>query len=218
MKKLAIIFTSLGPLVANFTQILKDTLEDCELIRIADDSLIRDVQKLGAPDENITERTFCHIEAAVKAGADMVVIACSSVGELAPLADAKFPVPVIRIDSAMMDRALEAGDRIGVIATLQTTIGPTVGFLEEKAKAAGKAPQIISRVAEGAYQALNSGKPEVHDELVTACAKGLAKEVDVIILAQGSMGRLGKPLSELLPIPVLTSPDSCALAVKEMLK
>ena len=85
MKKIAVIFTSFGPLVNNFKKILNDTLEDCELICIADDSLIRDVMRTGAPDENVEKRTFLHIESAIAAGAQMVVIACSSVGQVVNL-------------------------------------------------------------------------------------------------------------------------------------
>lgn len=217
MKKIAVIFTSFGPLVNNFSQILADTIPDCELIRIADDSLIRDVKRLGKPDANLEKRTFLHIESAVAAGAQLVIIACSSVGAAAQAADRIFPVPVLRIDAAMMDQALETGNRIGIIASLGTTIEPTVNFLKEKALLAGKHPLIISRVAEGAYEALNNGSPSLHDELITKTALKLAEETDVILLAQGSMARLGQSLSSLLPVPVLTSPKSCASAVKEML-
>lgn len=218
MKKIAVIFTSFGPLVNNFKKILNDTLEDCELICIADDSLIRDVMRTGAPDENVEKRTFLHIESAIAAGAQLVVIACSSVGQVAQAADAKYSVPVIRIDDAMAMRAVAAGGKVGVIASLETTIEPTVKLLRQKAEAAGKDVEIISRVAQGAYQALGSGDPETHDRLVTEAAVQLAKETDVILLAQGSMARLDEPLNKVIPVPVLTSPKSCALAVREMLK
>ena len=218
MKKIAVIYTSLGPLVNHFHKILTEAVPGVEIIRVADDSLIRDVQKRGKPDENIEKRTFLHIESVIEAGAEMVIIACSSVGELAPKADARYDVPVIRIDDAMMNRAVHSGEKVGVVATLQTTIEPTVAFLLEKAKAAGKDVQVISRVAEGAYQALNAGDVEKHDALVTEAAKELEKETDVVILAQGSMARLLEPLSRVLSVPVLTSPETCADAVKEMVK
>jgi hypothetical protein len=35
------------------------------------------------------------------------------------------PVPVIRVDEAMADQAVKTGPRIGVIATLSTTLEPT---------------------------------------------------------------------------------------------
>lgn len=217
VKKIAVIYTSLGPLVESFYKVLKETLDECEIIRIADDSLIRDVKKLGAPDENIKKRTFLHIESAIEAGADMVIIACSSVGEVAQEADAKYPVPVVRIDEGMMDRALDTGDRIGVIASLGTTITPTVNFLQAKAAQRGKDPRIVSCVAEGAYEALNAGDSAKHDALITEAAKKLAKEADVILLAQGSMARLEEPLNQVIPVPVLSSPKNCALAVKKAL-
>ena len=168
VKKIAVIYTSLGPLVESFYKVLKETLDECEIIRIADDSLIRDVKKLGAPDENIKKRTFLHIESAIEAGADMVIIACSSVGEVAQEADAKDP-------------------------------------------------RIVSCVAEGAYEALNAGDSAKHDALITEAAKKLAKEADVILLAQGSMARLEEPLNKVIPVPVLSSPKNCALAVKKAL-
>lgn len=217
MEKIAVIYTSLGPLVNSFYQVLRETLDGCEIIRIADDSLIRDVKKLGAPDENIKKRTFLHIESAIEAGANMVIIACSSVGEVAQEADAKYPVPVVRIDEGMMDCALDTGNRIGVIASLGTTIEPTVNFLRAKAEERGMEPQIVSCVAEGAYEALNSGNSTLHDSLITDAARKLAESVDVILLAQGSMARLEEPLSRELPVPVLSSPKTCALAVKKSL-
>ena len=217
MHQIAVLFTSMGPLIANFTETLKETLGPCQIIRIADDSLIRDVKLRGAPDDNLRKRTFLHIESALLAGAELVVIACSSVGEVAKAAQAAFPVPVIRIDEAMMDRALETGRRIGVIASLSTTVGPTVGFLREKAAERGMNPTILTAVAEGAYEALNAGDEAKHDELITRAAVAMAPGVDVILLAQGSMARLETPLSQRVAVPVLASPKPCALAVKSAL-
>ncbi|NLI22879.1 MAG: aspartate/glutamate racemase family protein [Clostridiales bacterium] len=218
MHQIAVLFTSLGPLVASFAETLAETLGPCRIIRIADDSLIRDVKLRGATDDNLRKRTFLHLESALLAGAELIVIACSSVGEVAKAAQAAFPVPVIRIDEAMMDRALETGPRIGVIASLATTVGPTVSFLREKAAERGMNPTILSAVAEGAYEALSAGDEGLHDELVTRAAVAMSPDVDVILLAQGSMARLEAPLRQRVPVPVLASPKPCAMAVRSALE
>ncbi len=217
MKKIAVIFTSLGPLVNSFYAVLKETLPECEIIRIADDSLIADVKKQGGLNDSITKRTCLHIESAIEAGADTVVIACSSVGEVAKYADARYPVRVMRIDEGMMEAALAAGKRIGVIASLATTIEPTVNLLRAKADELGAQCEITSRVAEGAYEALNGGSPERHDEIITKVACEMAQNEDVLILAQGSMARLEKPLNDKLSVPVLASPRCCAEHLRKLM-
>ena len=58
-------------------------LGNYQIVRIAGDSLIRNIEKSGKPDENNRRRTSLHIESAVLAGAEMVIIACSSISEVA---------------------------------------------------------------------------------------------------------------------------------------
>ncbi len=219
MNKIAVIYTSHGPLVDNFKNTLQSVLTDCEIIRIADDSLIADVKKLGPHDEGIKNRIFLHIESAILAGAQLVVIACSSVGQIAQLADEKYSVKVMRIDEAMMEKAIETGLRIGVVASVATTIEPTVTLLNEKAKSMNANINVIDCVANGAYEALSVEKNSgLHDELVKKAALGIQNDVDVIILAQGSMAHMEDDLNNCLSVPVLTSPKNCALSIKKALQ
>ena len=51
-----------------------------------------------------------------------------------------------------------------------------------------------------------SGDREKHDALVIEQAVDLAKNVDMIVLAQASMSRLADVLQEKTNIPVLSSP------------
>ena len=152
----------------------------------------------------------------------MMVIACNTI--TATCLDelrARYPsIPIIGIISPAaktIARTCDETNRIGVIASLGTTITPTVNFLRAKAAQRGKDPRIVSCVAEGAYEALNAGDSAKHDALITEAAKKLAKEADVILLAQGSMARLEEPLNKVIPVPVLSSPKNCALAVKKAL-
>ena len=73
---------------------------------------------------------------------------------------------------------------------------------------------MTSRLCEGAFDALMSGKPELHDESVASALKELSQQVDVILLAQASMARVVNKLTdEDKKVPILTSPE---LAVQHL--
>lgn len=67
------------------------------------------------------------------AGADAIVCACSSVGAITEMADMLLDVPVIRIDQAMIDEAVANYDRIGVLASVESAIGPTTDCIRRAA-------------------------------------------------------------------------------------
>lgn len=83
--------------------------------------------------------------------------------------------------------------------------------------AAGQHKQIevVEGLAEGAFQAMMSGDRDTHDQLIVKASERVAPLVDLIVLAQGSMARMQDKLSELTGIPVLSSPQSGVLGVKE---
>ena len=217
MKKIAVVYTSMGGLLSS----LKKTLIDVtgyQVVSIADDSLIQDVMKAGRITDSVRSRMMHYYAAAADSGADLVISACSSVGDLAKEAEKTFKVPLLRIDHAMICKSLKAGNRIGVLASLGTTMDPTVRYVQQLADEAGKTVTVVGLVADGAYEANSSGHPELHDMLLEKAACKLAAEVDVIILAQGSMSRMEQRLHELTSIPVYSSPRLCAEEAKRILE
>jgi Asp/Glu/hydantoin racemase len=107
----------------------------------------------------------------------------------------------------MADQAVAIGNRIGVVATLSTTLGPTTDLVERRAQIAGKNPSIKAVLCEGAFEALMSGDTATHDAKVLAALQQLSKEVDVIVLAQASMARVSDAMpAEEKTIPILASP------------
>jgi Asp/Glu/hydantoin racemase len=116
-------------------------------------------------------------------------------------------VPVLRVDQPMADRAVADGRRIGVIATLRTTLEPTADLIRRRAAAAGKPVDLTSRLCEGAFDALMGGDPARHDALVAAALRELVAQADVIALAQASMARVVESLDEAdRRVPILASP------------
>lgn len=107
----------------------------------------------------------------------------------------------------MADKAVQTGRRIGVIATLSTTLEPTADLILRRAGLAGKQIELTSRLCDGAFDALMRGDGAKHDAIVAAALKEMSKGVDVIVLAQASMARVVEalPVAE-RQIPILASP------------
>jgi Asp/Glu/hydantoin racemase len=95
-----------------------------------------------------------------------------------------------------------------VLATVPTTLGPTSDLIAASAQQAGRSPQIIQRLCPGAFDVLMAGDRAAHDDMVAEQAAELAKDVDVIVLAQASMRRLVDRLSSETGLRVLSSPQS----------
>jgi len=212
-KVLGFVHTS-ATLVPLFQQLSSEFLKGAETFNIVDDSLIKDVIKKGKLMPNTAARVVSHVQAAEAAGADVILVTCSSIGVAIETAATLATVPVIRVDQAMADEAVQISNKIGVIATLPTTLEPTSDLVRRRAELAGKNVTISSKLCEGAFEALMSGDAPKHDEMVAKALKELMKEVDVIVLAQASMARVVDGLSaEEKLVPILASP---AIAMKKL--
>lgn len=205
-KVLGLIHTS-ATLVPVFQQLCGAKLRGVEVFNIADDSLIKDVIRRGKLVPATARRVVEHVVSAEQAGADFILVTCSSIGRAVETAAGLVNVPVLRVDQPMADKAVQTGRKIGVIATLPTTMEPTADLIERRAAKAGKEIELTSRLCEGAFDALMGGNPAKHDEMVAGALKDLATKVDVIVLAQASMARVVEGLAPAeRRVPILASP------------
>ena len=148
-------------------------------------------------------------------GADVILNTCSSVGDVVYEGRKQVHVPIVRIDEAMARKAVSQCSVIGVVATLRSTLDPTMRLLQIEAEKLGKTVTPVDGLAEGAYQALVEGNPELHDERIANTVTALAEKVDCILLAQGSMARMEQKLDQMVKIPVYASPQLCLEAIRE---
>lgn len=205
-KTLGLIHTS-ATLVPLFQQLCQQSLPGVNVFNIVDDSLIKDVIHRGELTAATARRVVDYVGSAEAAGADYILVTCSSIGAAVEAAAALTSVPVLRVDQPMADLAVQTGTRIGVIATLPTTLGPTSDLVGRRAALAGKEIQLTSRLCEGAFEALMSGDTARHDAMVAAALTELSGQVDVILLAQASMARVVEGLAENeKKVPILASP------------
>lgn len=191
-------------------------LHDYKLINIIDDSLIHTVIQDGAVTSRTVRRVVDLCEALMLAGADVVVETCSSIGEAAEIADRQLECPVLRIDQAMAAEAVKHYCKIGVLASLSTTLLPTVSCVERTAQKLGRAVEVTSLVAEGAFERWIAGEAEKHDDLLIEAAKTGLADCEVILLAQVSMLRVQERMKRETGKSVLASPDWCARQIREM--
>ena len=219
MKTVVAIYTAMAiGLMNDIKQMVAEEIPGCRLINIADDSLIQDVIKANEVTPAVSRRLMDYYRAAEEAGADVILNTCSSIGEVADMGKKCARVPLVKIDDAMALKGVQMGDRVGVIATLPTTLGPTVRLVQRKADETGKKITVVEGLAKGAFEALMSGKAEEHDALILQTAKDIANQVDVIVLAQGSMAKMQDKLSQATGKPVLSSPRLGVQEVRDILK
>jgi len=195
-------------LVPIFADLARRHLPDWETFNIVDDSLLRNTIRAGKLEPPTSRRLAQHVWSAADAGADAVLVTCSSMGPAVDAATALSPVRLFRIDDAMAAAALEAGSRIAVLATLSTTLGPTRDLIERKARAAGLSATVAHSVCAGAFEALQRGDRDRHDAIVLAELRKAAATADVVVLAQASMARVLDSLpADEIKVPVLSSPE-----------
>lgn len=214
MKRVFCVHTAMA-LVGPLTEIFKEYLPEVKLNHIADDSLIQEVIANNAVTPAVRRRLLSYYNAAADAGADVVFNTCSSVGDIADYGNGYARIPIFRIDQPMAAEAVAKYDRIGVISTLPTTLDPTCRLLQNEAQKAGRKVVLVEGLADGAFAAGQSGDGETHDRLIAETAQKIADQVDMFVLAQGSMARMEQRLSDLTGKPVLSSP---VLGVKGLRK
>ncbi|HEX2861433.1 MAG TPA: aspartate/glutamate racemase family protein [Lacunisphaera sp.] len=206
-KTLALIHTS-ATLVPVFQQLCRAKLPQLETFNIVDDSLVRAIGLKGAITPDIARRVEGYISSAVDGGADLILVTCSSIGPAVDAAAARCRVPVLRVDQPMADLAVQMGRRIGVIATLPTTLDPTASLVRQRAELAGRGIELTSRLCAGAFESLMAGDTARHDALVSAALKELSAQVDVVLLAQASMAQVVERLDPAeRRVPILASPS-----------
>lgn len=202
---------STGPLAAAFAE----WFPEAELVHITDDSLLPEVRARGITAA-VRRRLTLYAMAAEATGAGALLNCCSSISETAELLRQVVELPVVQVDEPMAEAAVKTGRRVGVFATLESTLGPSVALVQRMAARLGREASVRAYLAEGAFARLQAGDSEGHDDLLLRCVREAMGEIDVAVLAQASMARAEARLSRELPIPVFGSLRLAVLRVREL--
>lgn len=214
--KVAVIYTATTPeLVAGVEAELKKNFagQPVEFVSYQDASILQEARENGGVTPGCARRLMNLYEQAVREGADILLNACSSVGDVAKLAQPLYElcgIGFVRIDEDMANAAVKAGSRIGVVATVSTTLEPTKRLLQECADRQGKKITLVDALADGAF-GLN---PEQFKQKLIDTGAQVKDKVDVLLFAQGSMAYAEEDVSKALGLPVFSSirPGAAATA------
>lgn len=217
--KVGVIYTSTTPELIELVnvELRKNLGNEIELLNYEDPSILSEVREAGAVTAPAAARLVSMYMEAIKEGADVILNVCSSVGEVADAAGSigKYTgIPIVRIDEDMCREAVRLGKRIGVLATLSTTLEPTKNTIRRVAREMNKQVTLVDGLIDGAFGL----DQEQFKKLLTEKAGEIKDEVDVILLCQGSMAYVEQLLAETYDIPVVSSPRFGAVAVKKALE
>jgi Asp/Glu/hydantoin racemase len=217
VKKIGFVHT--GVAIADmFKPMIAERLPGIATFHIVDDSLIQDLLQEGEFTPSILKRLCNQIQLAEEAGAEMIMVTCSSIAPGVDVARKMVRVPVMKVDEPMAAKAVSLSANIGVMATAKTTIGPSVNLIKEKAAEAKKEVTIHQILSSEAFDCFLRGDMQTHDRIVKDAARELKGKVGVIVLAQASMGHLAEAIQDIAGVPVLKSPPLAMDALVEKVK
>lgn len=150
------------------------------------------------------------------AGADIIMLACSTFNRAVEFARPMITIPMLQIDRPMMDLAVQDGKRIGLLATVPTTVPASERLLKLAASEVGKDVEITTILCTQAFDEIKKGNVDRHNELLLEEIDKLSNQVDAIVMAQVSMSAL-EPLLVNLKVPVYNSGRTGFNKVREIL-
>jgi Asp/Glu/Hydantoin racemase len=183
---------------------------EASLMNLLDDSLSADVARDGRITDAMTERFLRLGRYAAGAGANAILFTCSAFGScIEAVAREQAPMPVLKPNEAMIEQAVGQGRKIGLLSTFPPTL---VSMPPEFPRSV----EIVPKLVAGAMAALDRGDRAEHDRLVGEASKDL-RDCDLIALAQYSMAPTAALVADLSGRPVVTTPDSAVLKLKQVL-
>jgi hypothetical protein len=182
-----------------FDALRDEAHQGLELRHSVDEELLARARREGP--EAVADAVRALLGRAVADGARVVLCTCSTIGAVAERTDVG--VPVLRVDRPMAAAAVATGPRVVVLATVASTVEPTVALVEDEARRAGRRVDVRSALVDGAWALFEAGDADGCARAVAGVADAVT-DADVIVLAQASM--TAAELLTTTSVPVLSSP------------
>ncbi len=193
-------------------------IPEIPVVHICDDTIQRDNIAAGVgviPKRNYF-RFAQYAHNLEESGASMILLACSTFNYAAELARPMIEIPIMQIDRPMMERAVDQGKRVGLLATLATTVPSSERLLRIVAGEKQKPVEITTVLRSEAFEAIQTGDVATHNAILLEEIEKLSREVDSIVLAQLSMSAL-EPMLGKTAVPVYNSGTTGFERVRQMM-
>lgn len=198
---------------------IQEIIPEVQVMHLCDDTIQRDNLSAGVgviPKINYFKfATYAHFLEEAKV--DLIVLMCSTFNRAVEIARPMINVPMLQIDRPMMELAVKTGKKIGLLATLPTTVPSSERLLRVVAEEMGKEIEIKTILSSEAFKELEKGNTERHNEILLEEIDKLSREVDCICMAQISMSVLESRLTN-TRVPVYNSGRTGFTRVREILE
>lgn len=184
-----------------------------ELTHVVRADLLAAAEQAGGLTEAIATQTR-DVLLALRSGSHAVLLTCSTLGPVVDDALVKQcePLPVLRTDTALAQRAVAEGGKVVALCAVSTTLEPTARLFEQAAM--GTAAQIDVQLVDGAWDLFKAGDPAGYFAAIAAATDAAyANGADVVALAQASMAGAAERVAR--GTTPLTSPQTGMAAAIE---
>lgn len=232
-------------LAATFDALVADAVPGAQREHIVDAWMLETAIAEGVTPA-VQARVASHLRHLQDAGADAVLVTCSSIGEAAEQAARSLRIPILRVDAPMAAQAVSllpplpppaidsgvfrpdtpsegrttqepmASGRVVVLATNTATVGPTTRLIEREAAARGVDAAVTATVVAEAAAARATGDQERHDRLIAGAVRAAA-EAGAGVIVLAQASMAAAAESAGVAIPVLTSPAGGVARLAEAL-
>jgi Asp/Glu/hydantoin racemase len=186
-----------------------------QTLNVVDESLYADLPQEGTLAPAIYQRLASLLRHCELSGAHGIVFTGSTFGPAVDTVRTSVGVPVLKADEAMMERAVELGERILLVCTAKRALPVVRATLDEAAAQGHRTPRVTELWVTGARDAILSGETEAHDRMIVEQVAA-AGDFDAIVLGQISMVSACARFSPDLAGRVLTSPDAAVARMRAL--
>lgn len=178
--------TAVPPVVEAFR-----SLPGIRLLNQVDEALLAEVERHGGLPSECVDRLHRQVSLAVEADSDIVLTTYNAYSStvMHTIAPRFIPVPVLTVDEPLVRRAVQE-DKIAVLGTVAAGLESQCELLNIVADEIGRRPHFTYALRSDSFDYLVAGDPLKHDRILIAEAELLARDFDVIVLAQASMARV----------------------------
>lgn len=183
---------------------------EAELVNLLDEGLFLDFDDQLTPAlRRRMSQLICY---SAEHGAQAIGLACSVYTPMVEAVRTLVDVPVVSSYGPVMDEALQAGSRIGLLAAVPATLRDSEYFLQQAAQASGAQIKAYPRLAEDLMMVKRHEGEEAFCRRLAEEVDKLAPHVDAVLLTQFSMASALTHLQSV--VPVLSAPHSSARCLK----
>ncbi len=199
-----------------FNEAISEIMPDVAVVHLVDEGL--PTMTSAELRERVVRRLKALSSFAEESGAEVVMLTCTAFGRLVDEIKEAVSIPVLSVLEIMVEEAMNAGDRIGILGTHPAMLASATQLIQQESAERGRKIEVKTLLCPGAFDALRRDDMATHDRIVLEYVSQMMDEVDVIVVPQPSMDKVMKEVPEASRrVPIVASVNKSAQRLKEEL-